>query len=391
MLRARSCCVAALAIVAGCSSTPPDDEAAAGLHPLESYEGGSKQVEDQFIEGLARFFGRPVAPGEPLLRGTHAIGTCSAADFEIHDVPDELAVGVFAEPRSFSARVRFSNGLGAPADPGKGFDDKDYDARAIAIQLTDVEGQRQDFVLQNSPIFPVWPVQGFLLAVQLGLARAQGQTAEAFMAQLPADQRDMLLNLLAEVGQYQRAPGEVVPTFTPMPDAYRLETYWSGKAHQAGVGGVPVKYIARPCNSNGVYVPTKAIDFAVRSRDFLQAELKRHLDDPLEAEVPACFDFYLQPLRADAMTAPDGRVLPEEETWRWVEDTTLEWKEAEAPARRVGRISLTGPALPPEVCDDPENFINSSINTLPEHQGLGRISRAETVAAKASIERRMQE
>jgi hypothetical protein len=32
--------------------------------------------------------------------------------------------------------------------------------------------------------------------------------------------------------------------------------------------------------------------------------------------------------------------------------------------------------------------VNSSINTLPEHEGLGRISRAETVAAPASIARR---
>jgi hypothetical protein len=47
--------------------------------------------------------------------------------------------------------------------------------------------------------------------------------------------------------------------------------------------------------------------------------------------------------------------------------------------------------LPPEVCDDPANFINSSINTLPEHAGLGRISRGETVAARASIDRRTRE
>jgi hypothetical protein len=91
------------------------------------------------------------------------------------------------------------------------------------------------------------------------------------------------------------------------------------------------------------------------------------------------------------MTGPDGRVLAAEELWRFVEDTTLEWKEAEAPAHRVGRISLTGPVLPPEVCDDPANFINSSINTLPEHAGLGRISRGEAVAARASIERRTRE
>ena len=40
------------------------------------------------------------------------------------------------------------------------------------------------------------------------------------------------------------------------------------------------------------------------------------------------------------MTGPDGRVLPQNEYWKWVEDTTLEWKETEAPAYRIGRISL---------------------------------------------------
>ncbi len=387
--------LAALGVaVAGCASAPPDPGAATGLHPLEAYEGGSKAVEDQYVIALAGFFGRPVAAGEPALRGTHAIGTCTAARFEIDDlaadpeVPDDLAVGVFAEPGTYDARVRFSNGLGAPADPRKGFDDRDYDARAMAVQMAYRDGRRQDFVLQNSPIFPIWPVQGFPLAVQLGIAKSRGQTPEQFIGQLPAEQRAMLVNLLDHVRHYQRSPSVVVPTFTPRPDAYRLETYWSGKAHQLGVDGPPVKYIVKPCDSNGVYVPTKAVDFAARSPDFLQAELKRHLDDPMKTEVPACFDFYLQPLHAATMTGPDGRVLPQEETWRWVEDTTLEWKESEAPAYRIGKIALTGPALPPAVCDAPENFINSSINTLPEHQGLGRISRAETIAAPASIARR---
>lgn len=406
MLKIHLCLVVSLAMIAGCSSRPPaerpageppDEAPAAGLHALEAYEGGSKQAEDRFIGALAQFFGRPARPGEPRLRGTHAIGTCTHADFEIDDLgatadlPDDLVVGVFAEPGIHDARVRFSNGLGTPAEPRKGFDDRDYDARAMAIQMEYVDGQRQDFVLQNSPIFPIWPLQGFLLTVQLGIAKAQGQTAEQFIGQLPADQRAMLLNVLALVREYQREPGVIAPTFTRMPDAYRLETYWSGKAHQLGENGVPVKYIARPCNSNGTYVPTKAVDFAARSADFLQAELKRHIDNPLEVEAPACFDFYLQPLRAGAMTGPDGRVLAAEELWRFVEDTTLEWKEEEAPAHRVGRISLRGPVLPAEVCDDPANFINSSINTLPEHAGLGRISRGEAVAARASIERRTRE
>ena len=216
----------------------PDEGARAGPHPLEAYEGGSKAIEDQYIGALAQFFGRPAAADEPLLRGTYARGTCTAATFEIApDLPDQFATGVFAAPGSYPARVRFSNGLGRPADPGKGFDDRDYDARAMSVQMTYQDGRRQDFVLQNSPIFPIWPLQGFLLTVQLGIAKAGGQPAEQFIGQLPADQGAMLMRLLGQVHEYQRDPGVVVPTFTPKPDAYRLETYWSGKAHQLGVGG----------------------------------------------------------------------------------------------------------------------------------------------------------
>jgi len=401
MLRIVSCLAAASLAVAGCTS-PPEDGAGGepgdqGLHPLEAYEGGSKASEDQLIGALAQFFGRPAASGEPLLRGTHAMGRCTAADFEIHDiaadpaVPDELAQGVFARPATYDARIRFSNGLGTPADPAEGFDDKDYDARAMAVQMMYADGQRQDFVLQNSPIFPVWPLEGFLLTVQLGIAKAQGQTAEQFIAGLPAGQRATLLHVLEHVRRYHRAPGVEPVTFTPMPDAYRLETYWSGKAHQLGVGGTPVKYVARPCNRNGTYVPTKAVAFAERSHDFLQLELERHLNAPLAGEPPACFDFYLQPLRGEAMTGPDGRVLPEDQRWMWVEDTTLEWQEHQAPLHRVGRITLRGQTVPAAVCDDPANSINSSINSLPEHAGLGRISRAEKVVARASIERRSRQ
>jgi catalase len=388
--------VALLLLAASCGFGSAPKATAGDLHALEAYEGGSKQVEDQYIAFLAGFFGRPAATGEPLLRGTHAVGICTLAQFEIYDVktdpavPGELVVGVFAEPQSFDARVRFSNGLGSPANPSKGFDDKDYDARAMAIQINYREGQYQDFVLQNSPIFPIWPVQGFALTVQLGIARAQGQDKE-FLQQLSTNQSAILSNVLDLVRHYQRYPGVVVPTFTPMPDAYHLETYWSGKAHQLGIDGIPVKYIARPCNSNGIYVPTRAIDFAERTSNFLEVELKRHIEKPLDLEEPACFDFYLQPLKAEAMTGPDGEVLPEGQRWRWVEDTTLEWKESEAPAYRMGKITLTGPVLAPAICDDPANFINSSINTLPEHEGLGRISRAEKAAAPASIHRRTRE
>jgi hypothetical protein len=60
--------------------------AAPELHALEAYEGGSKQAEDQFINFLGGFFGRPAGSEDILLRGTHAVGTCTEADVEILDI-----------------------------------------------------------------------------------------------------------------------------------------------------------------------------------------------------------------------------------------------------------------------------------------------------------------
>ena len=106
MFRIRLRIAALLAMVVAGSSGPAPHGHAADLHALEAYEGGAKQVEDQYVGFLAGFFGRPAAPGERLLRGTHAVGTCTAAKFEIYDikasadVPEEYAVGVFAEPQT---------------------------------------------------------------------------------------------------------------------------------------------------------------------------------------------------------------------------------------------------------------------------------------------------
>ena len=72
----------------------------------------------------------------------------------------------------------------------------------------------------------------------------------------------------------------------------------------------------------------------------------------------------------------------------------------DAGVERIGGTRPTGSARSrwPGRCWRPRlsayvaaNFINSSINTLPEHEGLGRISRAEKVAAAASIARRTRQ
>ena len=204
----------------------------------------------------------------------------------------------------------------------------------MAIQMDYRNGQRQDFVLQNSPIFPIWPVQGFALAVQLGIARAQGQDKE-FLEQLPPDQRAMLFNLLDLVSAVPALPRGRGPDLHA--DAGRLsprdllERQGPSVGDRRRAGQIHRQTMQQQWRF--MCRPRRSILPSARS-DFLQVELKRHVEHPLEVEEPACFDFYLQPLEAAAMTGPDGQVLPPEQYWRWVEDTTLEWKEAEAPAYR---------------------------------------------------------
>ena len=160
--------------------------AAAELHPLEAQaEGGSKQVEDQFINFLGGFFGRPAGSEEsccaaptqsapaprPMSRSSMSklMLTCptnsrwaSSQDHE-HSTPGCASPMAWARYRT-PAKVSTTKYSRCPRN---GHSNKD------------VDGQRQDSS-QNSPIFPIWPLQGFALTVQLGIAKAQGRTRSSW-------------------------------------------------------------------------------------------------------------------------------------------------------------------------------------------------------------------
>ncbi len=87
---------------------------------------------------------------------------CVRAEFVVGDVPENLRFGVFKEPKTYPAWIRFSNGRGND-DKGEPLPDSKPDVRGMAIKLMDVDGEKilegeehertQDFILLNSPIF----------------------------------------------------------------------------------------------------------------------------------------------------------------------------------------------------------------------------------------------
>ena len=87
-------------------------------------------------------------------RGAHAKAHgCVQAEFRVLDnLPEEVRVGIFRDPRVYPAWIRYSNAFGKMQDDSVG------DARGMAIKLMGVERSEsgtQDFVMINHPVFLV--------------------------------------------------------------------------------------------------------------------------------------------------------------------------------------------------------------------------------------------
>jgi catalase len=95
---------------------------------------------------------RAAAKSGPAHRDAHAKAHgCVRAEFRVlDDLPAALRVGIFAQPRTFSAWIRFSNGSGTPQRDSIG------DGRGMAIKLmgvTESASTTQDFLMINHPAF----------------------------------------------------------------------------------------------------------------------------------------------------------------------------------------------------------------------------------------------
>jgi len=267
---------------------------------------------------------------------------CVRAEFRVADeVPADLRHGIFAQPRSYPAWIRFSNGSPRIQPDAK------RDQRGMAIKLMDVPGDKileaerhertQDFVLASFPRFFITNVAHYVAFSRAAAKKPAFRLFGYYFARLPW----RLHEFRALMASLQRAA-----------DVLALR-YWSQTPYRLGPHAV--KYSARPIG-DPLPPDNRA---ASASPDFLREVMAERL-----RAGTATFEFLVQ-RQADGMS---------------IEDSTVEWDEARAPFRRVATITI-----PPQDFESAaqmtlaEQISYTPWHSLPEHAPLGGVNRVRRV------------
>lgn len=321
----------------------------------ERAQPNEAHINQRMADVVTSFIERRYSEGRrPALRDAHAKAHgCVRARFDMDaELPQELRHGVFIPGKSYAAWIRFSNS--APEiNP-----DKSKDARGMAIKLTGVAGEKllpeerdaqtQDFILINHPFFFVdSPAQYLAMLQAFHEKRFSGRTN--------------LLNTLAAASHLSLHENRLAVQIGGTRIANPLyEQYWSMTPYRLGAGldKKAVKYFAKPCGADKPQAPGF---FSQPETDYLQTAMLNALNTD-----SACFDFYLQTFKDFASTP--------------IEQSTVEWTEAAAPAQRVARITIPSQKFDsPAQMDFCENLSYTPWHALAEHKPLGAVNRARRV------------
>jgi hypothetical protein len=307
----------------------------------------------------------------PLGRGTHVKGVCVRAQFEVFDVSigrdpalaARLAMGMFARPGTYPATVRFGN-----ADPSKNSDFK-ADVRSLSFSVDlNREGSSvphsnvgwQDFSLQNTKTLPINDSTAFVALFKVLTA----SNPAAALWSLPFKDKLRVLRTLTLV-QFQ-----LHQTIKP----YQQLRYGSNVPFRHGPVDV-VKYSATPSPDNPAHPLQRS------NPNGLQDELVRHVQEDSKM---SSFDFGVQFLDADRMTYWGKH----RDANFWIENASIDWKEAEAPFHTIARLTLLPKShLQPDAAE--AVYFDVTGNSTPDSTPLGSINRARWPAEVASRKARM--
>jgi catalase len=289
------------------------------------------------------------------LRDAHAKAHgCVKAEVQVlPELAAELRQGVFSEPgKTWQATMRLSNGNAYPQF------DSIRDARGMAIKLFDVPGKRllsdqpgrseQDFVMFSHPNFFVSNVAEYRQNVA---AQAEGKKMMAFFPGW--DPRSWQVRHLFIA----------LATLSPAPSSPTRTTYFSVSPYKFGEANAKFRVMPDPGSCPAYNLPEQNRKLP----NFLRNALNQQLSTD---RVPACFVLQIQ--RQDA-----NKYMP-------IEDTSIEWRESDAPFETVARIKVPAqdfdtPALNLQ-CD------NQSFNPwfgIEAHRPIGGINRLRKAVYEA--------
>jgi hypothetical protein len=326
------------------------------MEPATDWKETIAPGEAAHLEELAeqlRDLQRRHAEGKQPMRALHAKGNCGVtAELRVlPDLPPHARVGLFAEPATYRAYVRFSNGAGRRQPDGRG------DVRGIAVKVVGVDGPKiipgleqartQDFLAIRTPATPFRDADEFVW-----LVRAAERPALLLPRALARFGPLRAIGLLRRLAQGLGAPMPSLATtryFSALPIKF---------------GPYAVHYaldpLARPDGDEG------AKD---RSPDRLGQELAARL-----AGGPVEYDFRVQFFVDEARTP--------------IEDGSREWREADAPFVTLARLTL-----PQQQVDSPrgrrvsewvETLSFDPWHTTADFRPLGNMMRARSHAYRLS-------
>jgi len=259
------------------------------------------------------------------------------AEFTVESgLPPELQVGLFAEPRTYQAWLRFSN-----QSPGRG-PDIERDIRGMAVKLMGVQGdklldtqkygQTQDFILISTNVFVTRDVAQFD-----DLIKAMTGSLWSKIRFFGLHWR-VILNLAKSLKKFAN----------PLQTRYFSTTPYL-------FGATAAKYSAQPRISRADWIPADPADDYLR--EAMVTQLRRE---------DALFDFAVQ-LQTDATSMP-------------IEDPGRAWDESISPWRKVATIRIPRQEFDSEAQRAfGENLSFTPWHCLPAHRPLGGINRARRV------------
>jgi hypothetical protein len=289
---------------------------------------------EQMVSDMKKQLNKLYEDGK-ILRAAHPkMHGCVKAEFTVLDnLIDDLRVGIFKEPRTFPAYVRFSNANSEIKH------DYNKDTRGMAIKLFDVPGEKlhnepkdantQDLILIDNEVFVSKNVAEF----QKILRSASRGGIHLLLFLL----NPMHFSILGRVAKYQKRCHHVLDT-----------QYYSATPYLLG-NDRAVKYHVAPAN--------ESIQGGIVRDDenYLRSNMKRTL-----ADHDVFFDFFVQ-FQTDADLMP-------------IEDPTVKWN---SPFIKMARIKIPKQEFDTDEQNHVgEDFSFSPWHSLTEHRPLGGLNRA---------------
>ena len=329
------------------------------MAPATSWKEVVQPGEADQLEKLGlrlRDLQRKRANDGPASRALHAKGWAGVeGQFEVlPDVPDYARVGIFAQAGTYRAYVRFSNGSSSKRH------DRAPDVRGIALKLLGVPGKKIIPALTDAT------TQDFLLILS---AATPFRNADEFVWFVFANQNQstLLPKAIFRFGPWRALAilkRLIAGSSTPITSA-ATSRYFS--ALPTRFGPFAAKYSLAP------HAAPEAGKEPGTSRDYLGDELATRL-----AAGPVVYDFCAQ-FFVDETKTP-------------IEDSSVEWREAEAPFVKLARLTIPKQDLRSPRGQKLAAFVErlsfDPWHAPEEFRPLGNMMRARNAAYRLSTEER---